>query len=70
VLTQVPGLTSIKVKIDQLHTEKSADVVVFSEFESLEAEKLYQTHPAHEAVKKIVHPLLAPGGILAVDYEE
>lgn len=60
----------IKVGIDVLHTEKSADVIVHSQFADREAERLYQTHPAHEAVKKVVHPLLAPGGILAVDYDE
>lgn len=66
----IPGLISIKVGIDQLHKPNSADVVVMSEFVDQEAELQYQTHPAHEEVKAIVHPLLQPGGLMAVDYDE
>lgn len=39
--------TRLEVGIDVLHTDSSADVVLYSEFDSLAALEHYQKHPEH-----------------------
>ncbi|MFN3404070.1 MAG: Dabb family protein [Cytophagaceae bacterium] len=52
---KIPGLTKIEVGIDfSKEAEFSADVALYSEFESREALDGYQKHPLHEEVKHYI----------------
>jgi hypothetical protein len=63
----IPGLLEIEVGVDFLHSEQSADVALYSEFESREALAAYQEHPAHKAVMPMI--LEARSERRVVDYE-
>ncbi len=63
----IPGLIGIEVGIDFSDTPDSADIVLYSEFETREALDAYHAHPAHEAVKPLV--LAARTERRLVDYE-
>lgn len=47
----VPGIVRFDVAIAQPDLEATADVMLFSEFESKAAMDAYQAHPAHQALK-------------------
>ncbi|MCH8506223.1 MAG: Dabb family protein [Ectothiorhodospiraceae bacterium] len=64
---KIPGMLAIEVGIDFSATESSADVVLYSEFESRAALDAYHTHPAHEAVKSLVGEVRSDRCL--VDYE-
>jgi len=64
---KIPGLIKIEVGIDFLESEQSADVVLYSELESHEALKRYQTHPEHQAVVPLVKAAAIARTV--VDYE-
>jgi hypothetical protein len=49
LLGVVPGMTSLDVTTDLGHTAANFDLVLVSEHESLEALRVYQEHPAHQA---------------------
>ncbi len=52
---------------DIVHSERSYDFSLVSDFDNLEAMKRYQVHPDHLPVIAMVRSLSA--GILAVDFE-
>jgi heme-degrading monooxygenase HmoA len=54
---QIPGLLTIEVGLDFSAIDYACDVVLVSEFESLEALQTYQQHPAHLAARKHVGDL-------------
>ncbi|MCK8516355.1 Dabb family protein [Methylonatrum kenyense] len=64
---EIPGLTAIEVGIDFSETTDSADVVLYSEFESRDALDAYHDHPAHAAVKPLVAAARTERRV--VDYE-
>lgn len=51
---KIPGLILLEVGIDFLHSAESADVVLYSEFESREALDAYAIHPLHKAVMPFI----------------
>jgi hypothetical protein len=51
---KIPGLLKIEAGIDFSATPQSADLILYSEFESVEALQAYQIHPEHEAVKNFI----------------
>jgi heme-degrading monooxygenase HmoA len=51
---RIPGLLKLEVGIDFSNTENSADVVLYSEFESKTDLENYQTHSEHEKIKPFV----------------
>lgn len=51
---RIPGMLKIEVGIDYAGAENSADVVLYSEFESREALERYQIHPEHKAVMPFI----------------
>lgn len=53
----VPGLLRLEVGLDFSAVDYACDVVLVSEFESLEALQAYQQHPAHLAARKHVGDL-------------
>lgn len=46
----VPGLRRIDFNRDALHTPDSADVALYTEFDSQDAYKGYVVHPAHQEI--------------------
>ena len=64
---QIEGLIKIEVGIDFLHSPESADVVLFSEFESKEALDFYQQHPLHKAIMPFIAEARSERRV--VDYE-
>jgi len=51
------GLRHLEVGIDVLHTDASADVILFTEFETRADYEAYAVHPAHQALSAFVADL-------------
>ena len=49
---KIEGMVSLEAGADFLHSERSYDVALITEFVSREALEAYQTHPVHLPVKK------------------
>ena len=64
---QIEGLINIEVGIDFLHSAESADIVLYSEFESKDALNFYQQHPLHKAMMPFIAE--ARNERRVVDYE-
>jgi len=47
---RIPGLLDIRVGLDFLHSEQSADMVLIADLENRVALDVYQKHPLHQAV--------------------
>lgn len=65
LLGVVDGLQAIE--IGRNYNGGNFDIVLYCEFATKEAQEKYQNHPAHLAVKKIVHLVVC--GRECVDYE-
>jgi quinol monooxygenase YgiN len=63
----IPGLLRLEVGIDISRESESADVVLYSEFETRQALEAYQSHPAHAAVVPVVKAVRTERRV--VDYE-
>ena len=63
----IPGLLRIEVGIDFGGTEESADIALYSEFDSRQALAAYQEHPAHKAVMPLIREARSERRV--VDYE-
>jgi hypothetical protein len=64
---RIPGLRKIEVGLDWSATPESADVALYSEFDSREALAAYQRHPEHQAALPVIRALVAERRL--VDYE-
>jgi heme-degrading monooxygenase HmoA len=64
---KIDGLLTIQVGIDFLHSPESADVVLYSEFDSKAALDHYQQHPLHKAVMPFIAEARSERRV--VDYE-
>lgn len=64
---KIPGLIELESGGDELRSERSYDLALITVFESWEAFRAYQTHPAHLPVKAAMHE--ARSGSVSVDYE-
>jgi quinol monooxygenase YgiN len=64
---KISGLLKLEVGIDFSATDQSADVVLYSEFESRAALDAYQAHPEHKAVMPLVAAVRTERRV--VDYE-
>jgi quinol monooxygenase YgiN len=51
---KIEGCIRLEVGFDFLHSAESADVVLYSEFESREALEFYASHPLHKAVMPFI----------------
>lgn len=51
---KIPGLIKLEVGINFAMDECSADIVLYSEFESRAALENYHSHPDHVAIKPLV----------------
>ena len=52
---KIEGMVSLEAGADFLHSERSYDLALMTEFETREAFDAYQTHPVHMPVKKRMH---------------
>ncbi|NLX26670.1 MAG: Dabb family protein [Lentisphaerae bacterium] len=63
----VPSLRGIEVGLNMVPGDAARDMVLYSEFDSLEGLKAYAVHPAHLKVVEFVKPLVCERAV--VDYE-
>lgn len=63
----VPTLIDIEVGLDVVGSDASKDMVLYSEFNSLDDLKAYAEHPEHLKVVGFVKPLVCERAV--VDYE-
>lgn len=63
----IDGLRHLEVGLDTLRTPASADVVLYTEFDSREAYEAYDRHPAHKALSAFITDLRDDRRV--VDYE-
>ncbi len=61
------GLHRLEVGIDVLHTDASADVVLYTEFDSRAAYEAYAEHPAHKALASFIQQVRVDRRV--IDYE-
>ena len=64
---KIPGLLYLDVGFDFSRKDTAGDIVLYCEFESKEALRAYQEHPAHVAVGTIVRPRTCERRM--IDYE-
>ncbi len=55
LLGKIPGLLSVEVEMDQLHSERSCDLCLYMVFDSMASLAAYRVHPAHLPVQKHMH---------------
>lgn len=63
----VPSLVNIEVGLDLVGKEASKDMVLYSEFNSMDDLAAYASHPEHLKVVEFVKPLVCERAV--VDYE-
>jgi Stress responsive A/B Barrel Domain len=61
------GLVRMEVGIDVLHTDASADVALYAQFESRTAYEAYYAHPAHQALASFIQQVRRDRRV--IDYE-
>jgi hypothetical protein len=64
---KIPGLLHLELGLDFSGKDSAGDIVLYTEFESREALRAYQEHPAHVQVGKIVRPRTCERRM--IDYE-
>lgn len=64
----VPTLVDIEVGLDVVGSDASKDMVLYSEFNTLDDLKAYAGHPEHLKVVEFVKPLVCERHV--VDYED
>ncbi|MDH5378717.1 MAG: Dabb family protein [Gammaproteobacteria bacterium] len=64
---KIPGMLLLEVGINFETSDEADDVILYSEFESLEALDAYQIHPEHLAVKPFIKERRTQRRV--VDYE-
>jgi hypothetical protein len=51
---KIPQIVSIETGTDVLHSERSYDMALIVTFQTLDDLKIYDSHPAHEAVRAYI----------------
>jgi hypothetical protein len=64
---EVPGILRLELGINVADLTDAADLLLYSEFESWEALRGYETHPLHDELRGLVGPLRVERRVL--DYE-
>ncbi len=54
----IPEIKKMEIGFDVKHTDMSADLVLITEFESLDALKIYAEHPDHVLVSQYVRRVI------------
>lgn len=52
IRSEIPGLRILEIGVDISNIDYACDVVLYTEFDSLEALQGYATHPAHLRVRE------------------
>jgi hypothetical protein len=66
---KIPQLRYLEVGVDEIHSERSSDLVLITKFDSREEMDEYQVHPFHvNEVLKNLKPMLKSSA--AVDYSK
>ena len=68
LLGVIPGLLTCEIHTDIVRSPDSADVVLYSEFESLAALEAYQPHPAHKEIINFLKDVRTERRV--IDYEK
>jgi hypothetical protein len=63
----IGGLKALEIGVNRGAASDSADLALYSEFDSWEALEAYELHPLHEALKSLIGPLRIERRV--VDYE-
>jgi quinol monooxygenase YgiN len=66
---QIPGIRALEVGLDWSATEQSADLVLYSEFESRAALDAYQAHPAHQAILPFIAEARSERRLVDYDFD-
>jgi hypothetical protein len=53
----IPGLLRLELGVNQAQVADAADLLLYSEFESWEALRSYETHPLHDELRALIGPL-------------
>jgi len=64
---KIPGLIKVEVGVDFSESPDSADMALYSEFESREALEVYAGHPEHKAVLPFIKSIISERRL--IDYE-
>jgi hypothetical protein len=64
---KIPEIKKMEVGINVDRTDAASDVVLYSEFDSLEDLKAYQKHPQHQKVMEFLNKVRSEKRV--VDYE-
>lgn len=64
---KIPGLIKVEVGVDFSDSPDSADMTLYSEFESREALAVYASHPEHTAVLPFIKSIISERRL--IDYE-
>jgi hypothetical protein len=64
---RMPGMIKLEVGVDLVHGAASADVALYSEFDSKASLDAYQIHPEHKLIQTFVAEVRTDR--MAVDYE-
>jgi hypothetical protein len=62
--TAMPGLLRLELGVNQAQAADAADLLLFSEFESWEALRGYETHPLHDELRALIGPLRSERRVL------
>ena len=62
--TAMPGLLRLELGVNQAQAADPADLLLFSEFESWEALRGYETHPLHDELRALIGPLRSERRVL------
>ncbi|MCC7533510.1 MAG: Dabb family protein [Bacteroidia bacterium] len=65
---QIEGCIKIEVGFDVLHSAESADVVLYSEFENMDALKYYAAHPLHQAILPFIAEAKSERRVVDMEY--
>jgi hypothetical protein len=63
----IDGLKALEIGFNRGGASDSADLALYSEFDSWEALQAYESHPLHDALKQLIGPMRAERRV--VDYE-
>jgi hypothetical protein len=62
----ISAIEHLEIGLDELHDARSWDLVLIMRFESAEALRVYQSHPAHLSVTAFNEPFVA--SVASVDF--
>ena len=65
-LSQIPGVRSVEVGLDEQHSERSYDIALIVDLDNREDYEAYDVHPLHQPVRAFMRSIVASS--VAVDF--